>query len=250
MPTKVLAPLPGEGVEEITVTKWLKQEGEAVKESEPLLEANTDKVDIEIPAPASGTVLKILAEEGLPAKVGAVLALIGEPGESTTDGGAEKEKKAKVPAPKTEGGPAEPASKVPAPTADAAPVTIEAKGTNREMGFISPVVARIAAEHGVDLSRVQGTGMMGASRNDVSRMWRGAEENKRERRRKKPVEAPAATTIAGDQLIKHTSSRKQIAEHMLASSIPRPRADRHGSRHVPRRRPPPPIRVLCPTVPN
>jgi 2-oxoglutarate dehydrogenase E2 component (dihydrolipoamide succinyltransferase) len=78
MPTKVLAPLPGEGVEEITVTKWLKQEGEAVKESEPLLEANTDKVDIEIPAPASGTVLKILAEEGLPAKVGAVLALIGD----------------------------------------------------------------------------------------------------------------------------------------------------------------------------
>jgi pyruvate/2-oxoglutarate dehydrogenase complex dihydrolipoamide acyltransferase (E2) component len=49
MATKVLAPLPGEGVEEIMVTKWLKQEGEAVKESEPLLEANTDKVDIEIP---------------------------------------------------------------------------------------------------------------------------------------------------------------------------------------------------------
>jgi len=81
MATKVLVPLLGEGVEEVTVTKWLKKEGDAVSELEPLLEVNTDKVDTEIPAPASGTVLKILAEEGLSARVGAVLALIGKPGE-------------------------------------------------------------------------------------------------------------------------------------------------------------------------
>jgi 2-oxoglutarate dehydrogenase E2 component (dihydrolipoamide succinyltransferase) len=229
MTTKVLAPLPGEGVEEITVTKWLKQEGEAVKESEPLLEANTDKVDIEIPAPASGTVLKILAEEGLPAKVGSVLALIGEPGESATDGGAEKEKKAEPPAAKAEGAPAEPSSKVPAQTSGVAPTTIEAKRTNHEMGFISPVVARIAAEHGVDLSRVQGTGMNGRiTKNDVLAYVEGggAEGRQVESRgaEEKPVEAPAATTAAGDQLIKHTLIRKQIAEHMLAS--------KHTSPHV------------------
>jgi pyruvate dehydrogenase E2 component (dihydrolipoamide acetyltransferase) len=70
MATKVLVPLLGEGVEEVTVIKWLKKEGDSVKELEPLLEVNTDKVDTEIPAPASGTVLKIMAEEGLPAKVG------------------------------------------------------------------------------------------------------------------------------------------------------------------------------------
>src|SRR5512141_2932011 len=82
MVTKVLVPLLGEGVEEVTVIKWLKKEGDSVNELEPLLEVNTDKVDTEIPAPASGTVLKIVAEEGVPAKVGAILAFIGKPGES------------------------------------------------------------------------------------------------------------------------------------------------------------------------
>src|SRR5215217_3175705 len=86
MATKVLVPLLGEGVEEVTVTKWLKKEGDSVNELEPLLEVNTDKVDTEIPAPVSGTVLKILAEEGVPAKVGAILAFIGKPGE-VIDGG-------------------------------------------------------------------------------------------------------------------------------------------------------------------
>ncbi|MFN8385094.1 MAG: biotin/lipoyl-containing protein [Anaerolineales bacterium] len=58
----------------------MKKEGDSRlgKELEPLLEVNTDKVDTEIPAPASGTVLKIMAEEGVPAKVGAVLAFIGK----------------------------------------------------------------------------------------------------------------------------------------------------------------------------
>ena len=83
MATKVLVPLLGEGVEEVTVIKWLKQEGDPVNELEPLLEVNTDKVDTEIPAPASGTVLKILAQEGAPARVGEILAFIGNPGEST-----------------------------------------------------------------------------------------------------------------------------------------------------------------------
>ncbi len=85
MATKVLVPRLGEGVEEVTVTKWLKQVGDSVKELEPLLEINTDKVDTEIPAPASGTVLKIVAEEGVPAKVGAVLAFIGAAGEKIED---------------------------------------------------------------------------------------------------------------------------------------------------------------------
>src|SRR5512140_2027443 len=82
MATKVVVPRLGAGVEEVTVTKWLKQEGETVNELEPLLEVNTDKVDTEVPSPTSGTVLKIVAQEGVPAKVGAVLAFIGEPGES------------------------------------------------------------------------------------------------------------------------------------------------------------------------
>ena len=70
MATKVLVPRLGEGVEEVTIIKWLKQVGDTVRELEPLLEVNTDKVDTEIPAPASGVVLKIEMQSGLPAKVG------------------------------------------------------------------------------------------------------------------------------------------------------------------------------------
>src|SRR5215216_6683527 len=142
MATKVLVPLLGEGVEEVTVIKWLKQEGDSVNELEPLLEVNTDKVDTEIPAPISGTILKILAEEGIAAKVGTVLALIGKPGEAVEDGiqslheasprDQTLEKKADVPQRLETLSPAE----------------------KQDIGFISPVVAKIAAEHEVNLSQI------------------------------------------------------------------------------------------------
>jgi hypothetical protein len=70
MPTKVFVPRLGEGVEEVTITKWLKAVGDPVNELEALLEVNTDKVDTEIPAPASGVLLQILLAEGVEAKVG------------------------------------------------------------------------------------------------------------------------------------------------------------------------------------
>lgn len=200
MATKVIVPLLGEGVEEVTVLKWLKKEGDSVKELEPLLEVNTDKVDTEIPAPASGTVLKILAEEGVPAKVGATLAVIGKPGEAV-DGGAEPETDEKPPkkasnADKKTHAPAQ----RPEPSAD--------------IGFISPVVARVAAEHNVNLQEVQGTGMDGRiTKNDVLNFIEGKKPAAPPAARPAPVSAPAA----GDQLIKHTVIRKQIAEHMVMS---------------------------------
>ncbi len=215
MAIKVLVPLLGEGVEEVTVTKWLKREGDSVSELEPLLEVNTDKVDTEIPAPASGTVLKILAEEGVPAKVGAILAFIGKPGESI-DGG------------KMESVPAKPASKVESPIANAPePVTSNFQpAPNRDIGFISPVVAKVAAEHGVNLQQIQGTGLNGRiTKNDVLSYVEGSRSK---------VERPAAQLATfqpanskpteGDQLIKHTVIRKQIAEHMVMS--------KHTSPHV------------------
>src|SRR3989304_6203278 len=82
MATKVLVPRLGEGVDEVTVTKWLKQVGDPVKELEPLLEVNTDKVETEIPSPASGVILKIEMQEGQAAKVGELLAIIGVAGEN------------------------------------------------------------------------------------------------------------------------------------------------------------------------
>src|SRR5512142_782153 len=104
MATKVVVPRLGEGVDEVTVTKWLKKEGESVSELEPLLEVNTDKVDTEVPSPAAGTVLKIVAQEGVAAKVGSILAFIGKPGESL-------EGAATVAAPGGEGAPSHPEPK-------------------------------------------------------------------------------------------------------------------------------------------
>src|SRR5512139_3307657 len=128
MVVKVLVPLLGEGVEEVTVTKWLKKEGDSVDELEPLLEVNTDKVDTEIPAPASGTILKIMAEEGVPAKVGSVLAFIGKPGEAVGDSTAP-------------GSPTKGESKVESQKSVAVqPVTSNLQpSTKQDIGFISPV---------------------------------------------------------------------------------------------------------------
>jgi 2-oxoisovalerate dehydrogenase E2 component (dihydrolipoyl transacylase) len=206
MATKVLVPLLGEGVEEVTVTKWLKQEGDSIKELEPLLEVNTDKVDTEIPAPASGTVLKIVAEEGLPAKVGAILAFIGKPGENVEVSGPLTTKDEKH---KTQNA-----------TANVQPSTLNTKPLT-DIGFISPIVAKIAAEHGVNLSQVHGTGLNGrVTKNDVMTFI----ENRESGDVSPVIQSANLMPAVSDQLIKHTVIRKQIAEHMVMS--------KHTSPHV------------------
>lgn len=214
MATKVLVPLLGEGVEEVTVIKWLKKEGDSVDELEPLLEVNTDKVDTEIPAPASGTILKIVAEEGAPAKVGTVLAFIGKPGEAVDGSSA-----GTVPTK------AETKTESPKPVQEPATFSVPAS-SKQEIGFISPVVAKIAAEHGVDLSQVQGTGLNGRiTKNDVLNYVQNGKKTTDDRPQTTPAPTPGAGTVhgpssivvPGDQLIKHTVIRKQIAEHMVMS---------------------------------
>ena len=223
MATKVVVPRLGEGVDEVTVTKWLKKEGENINELEPLLEVNTDKVDTEVPSPASGTILKIVAQEGVPAKVGAVLAFIGKPGESL-------EGAATVAAPGGEGAPPPTEAKEAAPAAPAQTPSPQPEeggrqpqaaapqppAAGREIGFISPVVSRIAAERGVDLSKVQGTGVNGRiTKNDVLNFV----EHGKTGGATPVVEVPPpqVTAGAGDQLVKHTTIRRQIAEHMVMS---------------------------------
>ncbi len=90
MPTSVTMPQLGESVTEGTVTRWLKQEGDEVSADEPLLEVSTDKVDTEIPAPASGVLQKIMVAEDETVQVGAELAIIGDAGESGESGTAEQ----------------------------------------------------------------------------------------------------------------------------------------------------------------
>ncbi|RJP53820.1 MAG: 2-oxo acid dehydrogenase subunit E2 [Anaerolineaceae bacterium] len=215
MATKVLVPRLGEGVDEVTVTKWLKQEGDSINELEPLLEVNTDKVDTEIPAPATGTVLKIIAQEGIAAKVGELLAIIGKPGESVD---VSKTPFASVVESKVE---SDALSSSKGQTSK--PSTLDLRPTT-DLGFISPVVARVAAEHGVDLSQVNGTGLNGRiTKNDVLAFVEG---RKSKVEGQKPANLQPATfkPAEGDQLIKHTTMRKSIAQHMVES--------KHTSPHV------------------
>lgn len=208
MATKVLVPRLGEGVDEVTVTKWLKQVGDSVMELEPLLEVNTDKVDTEIPAPASGVILKIEMQEGQAAKVGELLAIIGAAGESVDSG--------QMPIDSNKS-----AQKAPFPAEIQAqqPTTHSQRSSaNKDLGFISPVVARIAAEHGVDLSQVNGTGLNGRiTKNDVLKMIENRGAGIVISAKSANQQTAAFKPLEGDQLIKHTMMRKSIAQHMVES---------------------------------
>src|SRR6185369_16362530 len=157
----VVMPQMGVSVSEGTITRWLKQEGEHVEADEPLLEISTDKVDTEVPSPASGTVTQILVQEGETVVVGTKLAQIGG---SAAAPAAEPEP---APEPATAEAAAEAdaasSAETPQPTAPepvAAPPAAPA-GSENGKAFVSPVVARIASEHGVDPNAVAGTGKGG-----------------------------------------------------------------------------------------
>jgi 2-oxoisovalerate dehydrogenase E2 component (dihydrolipoyl transacylase) len=211
MATKVFVPRLGEGVDEVTVTKWLKQEGDSIKELEPLLEVNTDKVDTEIPAPASGIVLKIVAQEGQVGKVGELLAVIGQPGEVVDVSSVSSSNMVETKAVSSQ------------PSAQPA-INIQPQTTNKEIGFISPVVAKVAAEHGVNLSQVTGTGLnRRITKSDVLSFVESGKQTIDNR--PQTVHRPSSIVASeGDQLIKHTVIRKSIAEHMVMS--------KHTSPHV------------------
>jgi pyruvate dehydrogenase E2 component (dihydrolipoamide acetyltransferase) len=167
----VVMPQMGVSVSEGTITKWLKQEGETVEADESLLEISTDKVDTEVPSPASGVVTQILVQEGETVDVGTKLAVIGgeagapaaeapEPATAEAAAEAQAPSSAETPAPQPAPEPAAAPAPAPAP-APAAPAAQETNGEQDEKSFVSPVVARIAAEHGVDVSSIPGTGRGG-----------------------------------------------------------------------------------------
>jgi pyruvate/2-oxoglutarate dehydrogenase complex dihydrolipoamide acyltransferase (E2) component len=148
----VVMPQMGVSVSEGTITRWLKQAGERVARDEPLLEISTDKVDTEVPSPGEGVVAQILVPEGETVEVGTVLAVIAPEGSAVGEPAAPPPAPAPPPAapapPRQEAAPAAPSPQAPPPS-----------GNGRT--FVSPVVARIAAEHGVDPSVVPGTGAGG-----------------------------------------------------------------------------------------
>lgn len=160
MSTDVIMPQMGESVAEGTVTKWLKQIGDRVKRDEPLFEISTDKVDAEIPAPAEGILVEILVKEGETVPINTVVARIGAAGEAKAPAGPRAPETAKE-GPKT---PAPSPAQAAPPAPAAAPV--KARGeeddlAERQRVKSSPLVRKIAGEHGVDLTLIDGTGIGG-----------------------------------------------------------------------------------------
>ena len=159
----VIMPQMGVSVSEGTITKWLKQVGEEIEADESLLEISTDKVDTEVPSPASGVVTQILVQEGETVDVGTKLAVIGgEAGAPAEAPAAQPEPEAAEPEPEEVAQPAETPAVEQAPTPEpVATATTPAEAQENGKSFVSPVVARIASEHGVDVSSVPGTGRGG-----------------------------------------------------------------------------------------
>jgi pyruvate dehydrogenase E2 component (dihydrolipoamide acetyltransferase) len=147
----VVMPQMGVSVSEGTITRWAKQVGDTVQADETLLEISTDKVDTEVPSPATGVVSEILVQEGETVEVGTLLARIGGAPAAPAPSAPPEPEAAPEPAPAE--APSEPA---PAPAAAEPEPEAPASGNGRS--FVSPVVARIAAEHGIDPTQVPGTG--------------------------------------------------------------------------------------------
>jgi pyruvate dehydrogenase E2 component (dihydrolipoamide acetyltransferase) len=253
---EVVMPQMGVSVSEGTITKWLKQPGEAVEADEPLLEISTDKVDTEVPSPGTGVLAEILVAEGETVDVGTKLATIAPEGAEVQAAPAEEA----PPEPATQQAAAEasaaspaetvaPTGAAPAAAPEAAPAQAPAPAEIRGNGrtFVSPVVARIASEHGVDPSQVPGTGAGGrVTKKDILGFIESGPEAQPQAAPQQPVQeaapaqaapqaqpqaAPAAPTAAakpapaapaaepqpGESSEPVTAMRRGIAEHMRRS---------------------------------
>ncbi|MFF0230689.1 2-oxoglutarate dehydrogenase, E2 component, dihydrolipoamide succinyltransferase [Micromonospora sp. NPDC005254] len=224
--TAVKMPALGESVTEGTVTRWLKQVGDTIEVDEPLLEVSTDKVDTEIPSPVAGTVLEIKVAEDETADVGADLAIIGVAGGAPAQTKPEPKPEPKAeaaPAPKAEPKPepkveeptpgmsynepaaeaetsaqpaqAEQAAQPSGPTAAPQRPSAPAPGGGEETaGYVTPLVRKLASEHGVDLGSLNGTGVGGRIRKQD--VLDAAEKAKAAKAAPAPAAQPAATAPA------------------------------------------------------
>jgi pyruvate dehydrogenase E2 component (dihydrolipoamide acetyltransferase) len=213
----VVMPQMGVSVSEGTITKWLKQEGEQIAADEPLLEISTDKVDTEVPSPGEGIVQQILVQEGQTVDVGTKLAVIAPVGaEAPAEAPAAPEPEGEQAPPAPEPTPPEPpppasppepppAAEAPAPAppppqppaAPPEPAPVPDTDGAGEKTFVSPVVARIASEHGVDVSQVSGTGRGGrVTKKDIMAFVESGQPAAAPAPAAEPVPAPPAEAPA------------------------------------------------------
>jgi pyruvate dehydrogenase E2 component (dihydrolipoamide acetyltransferase) len=221
MPTNVFMPQMGESIAEGTIVRWVKKVGDRVDRDEPLFEISTDKVDAEIPSPSAGVLTEIRAKEGETVAVHHVVAIIDEaPGATappSAPAAAVPPSAAPPPAasPAPDGSPAVTGDSEPVPLAPppAAADALSTEDLRRQRS--SPVVRKIAAEHGVDISRIEGSGIGGrVTKHDILEFIEKA-----------PEAAPAAPPAShapgvvrpGDEVVPMTIMRRRIAEHMIAS---------------------------------
>lgn len=234
MATRITLPEMGEGVIEGTLARWLVKEGDPIEQYAPIAEVETDKVTTETTSDTAGVILKLCVREGETVPVGTVLAYVGEVGEKVSENGDQK----------TAGNnrAMETATIADAPPAERAPEI--APKTTAYTGRISPVVGRIAAEHGIDLGRITGTGRDGRiTKEDVLAY---IESGTKQADPPPPAESvissviqppttpspplisqlptPQPTSEGPAELLPLTSIRRSIAEHMVRS--------KHTSPHV------------------
>jgi 2-oxoisovalerate dehydrogenase E2 component (dihydrolipoyl transacylase) len=227
MSTKIVMPQLGESVAEGVIGKWLKAEGDAIEKDEPIVEVITDKVNAEIPSPVAGTLEKITAAEGETVPVGHEIALIGSANGATA--GADQ-----APAIATS---AQASERVPTPDGVDSQVRIDANQRQeiQPSGRVvrsSPLVQRLAQEHGIDLGQVSGTGIGGrVSKKDVMAfIERGTagqpavDAPQHVEAPPRPQTPPPSPMALGDEALTISPVRRMIAEHMVRSKYTIPHA--------------------------
>jgi 2-oxoglutarate dehydrogenase E2 component (dihydrolipoamide succinyltransferase) len=232
----------GESIAEGTIVRWIKKVGDNVDRDEPLFEISTDKVDAEIPSPAAGTLLEITVKEGETVPVNSVVAKIGAAGEAAAAAPAEPAPSGKTakPVPQADGVPAKSASS-PSLGAPSGPAVQDVNGDGgRSAGSnvddlrrqkSSPLVRRIAKEHGVDIGQIAGTGIAGrVTKHDIldyidkgpapsapAPPAPGAPSAPSAPGAPSAPSAPGLTRFGTDEVVPMSVMRKKIAEHMVLS---------------------------------